>query len=462
MFAHTLQSLCGDFREIFNFQDENAKGRTLFLLSNNIISTVASVFVSSAFYNGFLNMYGISTTGVSILNYVPYFAASLSLFSPCVLKYFKRRKLTILIVSLLSLTISTAATTLMPFFVIDPAARLRWLVALTLLANLISAPFNPAGAQWLMNFYPSSTEQRSRYFQYVQIISNALTLILVLVSSIALDALNTAANQGDFIITMRWLAYGLSLLSIAIKVFIFEPTIEDQKPVYMRDIFIKPVHNRKFLACMLLNFCWLLGSGINSVWMFHLQTHLHFSYTLTNLCFTWMAAFCNMIFVVPWRRVIVRFSWVKTTGISFLLLPVVDVVSFFITGDRPLVLFLVSFFEFAFGVGSSLGLSNFLYLNLPDGEDATPYISFYTLGTNLCTFIAYSFASWITSFSGDTPFLWNGLEIYSLQFCWFIRAATALGCGLVALLKWRSFTPDSEIARVQEITPGSYKKEQPT
>lgn len=448
MILQRVRMIVSDFSSIFNFRNPYACGRTLFLIAQNMLVTITNTFVGGTFYNGFLNVCNISISGVAILNYIPYIGAGLAAFSPCILRYFKHRKPIILVSHLLHYTLFIAATTLMPQFVLDPDARLRWLVGLTITAYLIVAPFTPAFSSWVVAFYPEQTEERSRFLQYQQIVSSVLTLVTVLLSSILTDALAGSSSQETFLLMLRWIAFGLALINILLQMFIIEPTIKPQAQVHLLEVLRKPFANKKFLKLMLLFFVWILGGSVNCNWYYHLQNHLHFSYTLINICYTWMSAILTIFLAARWRRVITRYSWVKTWGLALLLLPLADIALFFLTADGELLLFLVSLVHFISSPGLTLGSSNFVYLNLEAGEDFTPYIAFYTVGSGMCTLIGAMFAAWLTNLTGDTPILWHGMEIYSLQFGWLIRAITALICGLIAVNRWKSFTPEDEIRRI--------------
>lgn len=453
-----LKNTASNFTSIYNFHEERARGRALFLIASSIITTIANIFITGTFYNGFLTMYGITTSGAGVLSYIPYIASAMALLSPSILPRFKHRKRILLITGALHYTIYIGAITLMPRFVLDPSARLKWFIALTLVANLITAPFSPGSTVWVASYYPKDTEKRSRYFQYQQFIANVLTLVLVLVSSIITDALAGSPNQGRLIIVLRWVSYALIMISTGIQFFIPEPHYEETTRLRLLDVFTKPFSNKKFLKCMLLLFGWTMGNGVNATWMYHLQTNLHFSYTFINLCYTWMSALCNIVLVAHWRKVVSKHSWIKTYGFAMLLLPLADSALFFLQENGAGMLMIISAIHFIANVGLTLGSANMVYMNLKPEEDATPYVAFYTFGNNMCALLSYLFGVWLTGLTGDTPILWHGLKIYSVQFGWFIRATTALICGLVATLKWRSFSPDSEIKRVAEIEALSAKK----
>ena len=79
------------FLDIYNLKDDHAKGR-LISLGSSLITSMYNVFITGIFYTGFLSMYDISITGVGIISFIPYIASCFSVFSPMVLRRFKKRK----------------------------------------------------------------------------------------------------------------------------------------------------------------------------------------------------------------------------------------------------------------------------------------------------------------------------------------------------------------------------------
>lgn len=77
--------------DVYNLKDDHAKGR-LISLGSSLMTSFYNVFITGIFYTGFLSMYGMSITGVGIISFIPYIASCFSVFSPMVLRRFKKRK----------------------------------------------------------------------------------------------------------------------------------------------------------------------------------------------------------------------------------------------------------------------------------------------------------------------------------------------------------------------------------
>ena len=55
-----------EFTEIFNFRQDDAKGRSI-TLASVVLSALYNVFITGLFYTGFLSMYGMSITDAGIV-----------------------------------------------------------------------------------------------------------------------------------------------------------------------------------------------------------------------------------------------------------------------------------------------------------------------------------------------------------------------------------------------------------
>ena len=104
--------------------------------------------------------------------------------------------------------------------------------------------------------------------------------------------------------------------------------------------------------------------------------------------------------------------------------------------------------QYILSVGMNLSYGNLLYLNLPE-ENSTAHIAFYSIGCNLCAFLGLLTGTQIAAISGDTTFMFLGLEVYSVQFTTLARAVTIFALALVCIYGWKLFTPEREIEEVE-------------
>ena len=74
------------FFTLFNFHDEQAKGRSCMLLSS-VIASVISWLTTGLFYTSFLMANGIDIVKIGIITFVPFIANCFSIFSPSAFLY---------------------------------------------------------------------------------------------------------------------------------------------------------------------------------------------------------------------------------------------------------------------------------------------------------------------------------------------------------------------------------------
>ena len=433
-------------KDIYNTGEEHGRGRLIALVSS-LLTSFYNVFITGIFYTGFLSMYGISITGVGIVSFIPYIGGCFALFSPFVLKRFKKRKRVMLLSKLLFYGMYIVATTLMPLFVKSPDARLTWFVVILFLAYGQYALFSPGITVWFYNFYPKENERRTRYIFYNQMFSSVMSSLVLLVSGLITDAVSGSSHQNTIILTLRYLAFFLVALDVFAQSRAKEFPYGESGKLKLSNVFTLPIKNRKFMMCMLLMFFWNFICNLNNgTWSYHLLNHMKYSYTLINcmsVSYTVILALTSKM----WRKVLRKYSWVKTFGLCNLLFIPTEIMYFMMNRHLSGLYVPLSLWQNLISVGFNLSYANILYMNLPN-ENSTAYISFYSVGANLCALTGMVLGTWIVSLRADVPFIWLGFEVYMVQFTCLMRFVTMAVMGLMCYFGWRKFTSEDEIRLV--------------
>lgn len=433
--------------DIYNLKDDHAKGR-LISLGSSLMTSFYNVFITGIFYTGFLSMYGMSITGVGIISFIPYIASCFSVFSPMVLRRFKKRKGVLVASKIYFYAMYILATTLMPLLVTDAQARLIWFAVILFLAYAVYALFSPGFTSWFYLFYPEDNERRTRYITLNQIFSSIMSSAVLLFSSLLTDALAGSPYHDTLILGFRYLAFGLVLIDVWMQAQAREYPFPESRAMRLRDVFSLPFRHRKFLLCVLFMFYWNFIANLNNgLWDYHLLNHMHFSYTLINA----MSVMYTVILLATsslWRRVLRRYSWIKTFGLACLFWAPTEVLFFFMTPERSAFFVPGRMIQNIISVGLNLSYANILYMNLPD-EDSTALIAFHNIGCNLFAFLGMMTGTAISGISGDSTFLFLGMPVYSVQFTTLARAATIASIAFICLRFWRAFTKEEDIAEVE-------------
>ena len=442
-------------KEIYNLKDAHAKGR-LISLADGLIAAIYNVFITGVFYTGFLSMYGMSITNVGIITFIPLIASCFCVFSSSVLKHFPRRKPVLIAAKIFFYSMYILATTLMPNFVTDSTARLIWFAVILFVAHAVYALFSPGFPSWFYTFYPPDNERRTRYILLNHVFSSIMQSIILVCSGLLTDALAGSPRQNTLILFFRYLSFVLVLIDVSFQACAKEEPHENETKVRLSEVFTIPFRHRKFLRCMLVMFTWNFLCNTNSgLWNYHLLNHMHFSYTLLNtvtMMYTVILLLANRF----WQKVLRRYSWIKTFGITNILWAPTEILFFMMTTDRGWMYFPLCMIQNFLNVGVNLAYANVLYINMPE-ENSTSCIAFSSIGCNLSAFIGLTIGTKISSIGGDVPILFLGMEIYTVQFVTLIRAACLLGMGLVLTFHWRRFTPERDIQDL-EASEAFYKQ----
>lgn len=439
MKRNSLRLMYAEFTEIFNFRQDDAKGRSI-TLASVVLSALYNVFITGLFYTGFLSMYGMSITDAGIVTFIPFIGNLFSVFSSKLLARFKRRKPVLIVAKVYFYAMYILATNVMPNFVADPQARLIWFAGIIFLAYAVYAPFSTGFTVWFYSFYPKHNERRTKFLLYQQALSTVMSSVVLIFSSILTDAVAGSPFQEELILGLRYFAFALVVAEIAIQACAKEPSYDREQPLQIRKVFTLPFRYRKFLYCMLLMFAWNYIANLpNGVWNYHLLNHMQFSYTLINA----MSVMYTVLFLLlsnAWRKLLRRYSWVKTFGMALLCWVPTEVLFFTMTPERTFLYIPLCVVQNILNVGLNLSYANVLYLNLPE-ENSTTHIAFNTIGCNLFAFLGLLTSTWVSSVTGDLTMPLMGMEIYSVQFMCLMRAVTMLVMGVVLVSRWRSVYP---------------------
>lgn len=433
--------------DIYNLHDDMARGR-LISLGSALTAAVYNAFITGIFYTGFLTMYDIPITGVGILTFIPFIANCFSLFSSAALERFRRRKWILLGAKIYFYAMYILAVTFMPTVVQEPQARLVWFGIIQFAAHAVYAVFSPGLTAWFYRFYPADNERRIRYIQLNQIFPSVFSSLSLVIAARLADAVSGTPAQGKLIIGMRCAAFVLVLLDVGMQACAREDTWPVAPKLRLSEIFTAPLRYRKFLCCMLLMFVWNFNSNLNNgLWSFHLLNHMHFSYTLINL----MSASYTVLLVLlspMWRRVLRRYSWIRTFGITNLLWVPTEITFFFMTPERQWIYIPFCLLQNILNIGFNLSYANVLYMNLPE-ENSTAHLAFSTIGCNVFAFLGLMTGTWLSGLDGGAPIRMLGMDVWAVQFTTLARSVIMLGIGLVCTRRWRSFTRDADIPEIE-------------
>lgn len=449
MMKRAFQAWYLSFSDIFSLKNDEAKGRTINLV-DTLLAAIYNVFITGIFYTGFLSMYDISITGVGIITFIPQIANIFSIFSSKILGRFKKRKAILVASKIYFYFMYIVATTIMPQFVTDPDWRLVWFAIILFLGHAVYAPFSPGFTVWFYNFFPKDNDRRTRYLTLLQMFSSVMSSFILLASGVITDAVANSPYQDTLILMFRYFAFVLVLVETIIQSRAKEYPVQESPNAKLSDIFTLPFKYRKFLYCMLMMFAWNYIANLNNgLWNYYLLNHMKFSYTLIN---TMSVLYTVILLSIAglWRKILRKYGWIKTFGLTVLWWLPTELFFFFMTPDRPWMYVPLGICQHILSVGLNFSYSNILYMNLPE-ENSTAHISFHTIGCNVFAFLGLMTGTYVSSITGDNTVPFLGMQVYSVQFTVLLRFVTMLALGIVMVKKWKSFTRDEDIVEIEDL-----------
>lgn len=429
--------------QLFNWNDDRGKGRSCMLLSG-ILSSVYTTLSAGVFYTSFLMANGIDIVNIGVVAFIPLFCNIFSFFCPILLEKFQRRKWLLCGARAVYLTFNIAAITVTPYLGLSERGKLIAFIVFLLIANMINAVFSAGFTVWHLNFIPNSV--RANFFSVQQIINSCIGGVCALGSSLLADGLRNSPYEHTIIVAFRWIAYGIALL----EVFVLSRPKEFPYPgtgsrITLKNIFIRPFRNKKFLRTMLIVLAWNFSAYItaSSVDVYLLGT-VKISYTLINfIAFLYSVV---LILLSPfWKRVLHRLDWFKTFAICVLLnLPTLLMYSCVTQADYMWLYPMLRIFQHMVGVGLNLSYANMPYINLPR-EHQTNYVSFYIVVANLGAFLGQITGTSIVAATRTLKFSLFGIPFTGVQTLFWLQAAIQLLIAVLILTNLRRLHPDPEI-----------------
>jgi hypothetical protein len=378
------------------------KGRKLFLFEGCFAVGVFSL-TSGAFLAGLANYMGASDEFNGIIGAIPVFAGVVQIFSGLVFERLESRKF---LVSILCLCFRTLLGLMyfIPFIFRGTNTRLIMLAGTYGLAYLFASFISPPANNWIVSLTPDNI--RGKYLAKKDAYSLVYLTILTLIVGKILDLFRQTNSE-----KMGFIFMGFVVMAMAISNFYFLSSIREPKvevsgtSLKLKDIFIKPLSDKKFRLVMVLFILWNIGLQVaGPFFAVYMVTNLKLSYSYIML----MGVLSNIvrIFIVPhWGKLADSKSWITCTKYSIGLLAIAHTTWMLVNHSTAWLL--VPILHVAGGIawgGINMALFNIQFLYSPK-EGRTIY-----LGVN-------------AAFGGVLGFL-----------------STLLGSGILSLLQGKSFS----------------------
>jgi Na+/melibiose symporter-like transporter len=349
---------------------------------------------------------GASDEFNGIIGAIPVFAGVVQIFSGLVFERLESRKFLVSILCL-SFRILLGLMYFIPFIFKGTNTRLLMLAGTYGIAYLFASFITPPANNWLVSLTPDNI--RGKYLAKKDAYSLGFLTIITLIVGKVLDIFRKVDNEKIGFVFMGFIVMAMALSNFYFLSSIREPKVEvSGNSLKLKEIFLKPLSDKKFRLVMILFVLWNIGLQIGGPFFaVYMVTNLKLSYSYIML----MGVLSNIvrIFIVPkWGKLADNKSWITCTKYSVGLLAIAHTTWMLVNNSTAW--FLVPILHIAGGIawgGINMALFNIQFLYSPK-EGRTIY-----LGVN-------------AAFGGVLGFL-----------------STLLGSGVLSLLQGKSFSISS-------------------
>ena len=407
-------------------EESNQSRRSLIMF--NILSNVSANLIGGNFFTGLLIVLQADDAFVGLINILVFSANLLQLFTPFILERFERRKPILIGIRVLIHLLNILFVGLIPFMPAAAHTRLVLLGFTVFLVNVLAAFAGPGFSVWHIAHIPPSV--RVQYFSLVNMLNGVFIAVFNLLGSGVVDLFRKEGQELMGLTVLRIFALLLAILDLWRLGTIKElPMQQPARKIRLKAIFVQPWQHPAFLRSVLVVVLWSIVVNMpGSFYTVYLLKELGVNYS-----FIMLVSSLNVVVLVSftfiWRRIFLKYSWLKPLSAAILLLAPHYVLLAFVNNQLLFLYPIAVIWSFLCTCGINLAFSSVAFINIPK-ENQTLYIGFYSTANFLAALIAATLArSFVTSLSGQR-FELLGITIGEKQLLMLVVGLLMVGVGL--------------------------------
>lgn len=426
--------------QTYNLKDDLGRGR-FFMLTGGIVSSIVTQLSGGLFYTGYLIGHGIDIVSIAIILFVPYFTSFLGVFSPLILRRFKRPRKILAFGRFLYYLLNILGITFLPMVIPAeyPTARLWGFIAIIVLSNAVNAIFSPGYTTWQSNFLPD--ESRANYFITSSCISSFIVYFVALLLSIFTDKLEGSPRQLEVLTIFRLISFALAIIDIVILSLPKEYEYKSSETTRLTDVFTLPLKNKAFwcstLIVCLYNFSQNLPNAtINTYLLETVKTGYTYQNAINASYFLFF-----LVFGAMWNKFIARKTWFRAFAIAIVIQGFTYIAYAFVTHENYLWLMTaVRLSQHVLGIVMNAIVASIPYINLPD-KDRASYLVFHSICTSLAALGGMMAGTFFVRQMGDN--VWNlfGFKMESTPILLFACGTFSFVISAVTMALLKIVTP---------------------
>ncbi len=411
--------------------DESSNSSRRALLMHNISANVIANLIGGNFFTGFLLILQADDAFIGLINIMVFSANLLQLVTPVILERFEKRKPILIAVRVIIHLINIVFVGLIPFMPVHTQTRLVFMGFSVLIVNALNAFNNPGFSVWHIAHIPTSV--RVQYFSVVTMLNGISVAVFNLIGSGVVDAFKQEGQELLGLSILRIAALLLAVWDFFLLVRIKElPQSTPSRRLNLKSLLTEPFRHPVYLRSTLVVVLWSLVVNMpGSFYSVYLLKELQVSYSYITLIAS-LNVFVLVLFTFLWRKVYLKYNWLKPLGLAILVLAPHYTVLAFVSKNLLFLYPIGVIWSFICSSAINLAFSSVAFINIPK-ENQTLYIGFYSTANFLAALTAATVArTFVTQLQG-LRFTLLGVPFGEKQLLMLIVGVLMVGVGVVIL-----------------------------
>lgn len=420
-------------------QDGKARDRRN-ILKENISYNIVATLSGGVFMTGLI-LYILRNEPTSVQNEYLGLVASLQvlanvsqLFTPLLTAKLSSYKRLVFITRLIYFIVDIIGLGLIPLLPIGAIPQAILFIACIFTMQLCIMIVNPAVCLWHVSNIPDNKRADWMSIQQMALpIINALTSVI---ASMIMDKFELQGKYMSAVLILRGIFVLLAFWELRQHFQIKEPVyVKSEEKVSLVKIFTAPFKAKQYLPIILIVCLWQGTAFCGQYWNSYIMNHLDFTYTFINTCAS-MQLVTLPIFMPFWNKVVHKYGWLKTLGLSTLLYIPPYIFNCLMFKTTSFLYVISVFYCYVINPGINLCFANLGYVNLPE-KNQTACLSFYNAAAGIVNFcITYCGKLFVQATEGISIPLGNQ-EILNIQYNNLVAMCFVIATGVTCMIVYK-------------------------
>lgn len=351
----------------------------------NYTSNIIANFVGGTFWTGLLLCLNADDGFIGTLSIISTGANMLQCLSPLLLERFPKRRTLLTVLRAVLYFLNVLMIGLIPLFPAGRQTKLYMTGIGVLLVNVINAFISPGLSIWHVQSLPNNV--RRSYFSLITMTVGAVVAVCNLLGGWLVDAFAAHGMQYYGLLALRGIALILCVLEIRMYFRIREYPYESSGAEFaVKDLFVKPLREKKYLLTVGVAFLWNLTANIpGSYYSVYLLRNVEMSYSTLTLI-SMLNVPIVLLLTPVWRRLLSKYDWFKTLYVSMAAYLIHYVLLSLVTKASAWVYPISQLWAYVFAIGINLSFTGIPYVNMPEANQ-TVFIGFYSTFANFAALL---------------------------------------------------------------------------